>query len=303
MVLIKELFERDLIFQDELQKSHRREYFDKSRSYITRQERDAEIAENRASRRHHPYGGGRQQQQQQMHMHMQQHQLLHNQDSFPLQEMQMRQQQIQREQMQLEQQMRMGQQQLQLLQQQQNYNEDFSQDVYADNLMAGGARQAVTGNVAQIAFQATAAMLTLNNGVERGGGGGMMGMHPNNGMGPPPLVNPSLSFLDDTFAQAFIPLQQHQGYAANNARSYNQYNSYQPAPGPIEPWVIDGTWFNETAFAGGGGFADQAAVGGAAYRQHFPSQEDQRYQQLSHENRQFVRGGGRHGGGGGRKRR
>jgi hypothetical protein len=279
------------IFQDELQKSHRREYFDKSRSYITRQERDAEIAENRASRRHHPYG---RQQQQQMHMQQQQHQ-----DSFPLQEMQMRQQLID-QQIHIEQ-MRMGQQQLQLLQRQQNYNEDFSQDVYADNLMAGGARQAVTGNVAQIAFQATAAMLSLNSGVERGGGGSMMGMHPNNGMGPP-LVNPSLSFLDDTFAQAFIPQQQHQGYAANNARSYNQYNSYQPAPGPIEPWVIDGTWFNDTAFAGGG-FADQAAVGGAAYRQHFPSQEDQRYQQLSHENRQFVRGGGRHGGGGGRKRR
>jgi hypothetical protein len=270
------------ICQDELQKSHRREYFDKSRGYITRQERDAEIAENRASRRHHPYG----RQQQQQLPHMQQHQ-----DSFPLQEMQMRQQQIQREQMQLEQQMRMGQQQLQLLQQQQNYNEDFSQDVYAENLMAGGGRQGLTGNVAQIAFQATAAMLTLNSGVERGGGG-MIGMHPNNGMGPP-LVNPSLSFLDDTFAQAFIPQQQHQGYAAN-ARSYNQYNPYQPA--------IDGSWFDNTAFAGGG-FADQAAAGGAAYRQHFPSQEDQRYQQLSHDNRQFVRGGGRHGGGGGRKRR
>jgi len=277
------------IFQDELQKSHRREYFDKSRSYITRQERDAEIAENRASRRHHPYG----RQQQQQLPHMQQHQQLHVQDSFPLQEMQMRQQlidqQIHHEQMQ---QMRMGQQQLQLLQRQQNYNEDFSQDVYPENLMAGGDRQAVTGNVAQIAFQATAAMLSLNSGVERGGGGGMMGMHPNNGMGPP-LVNPSLSFLDDTFAQAFIPQQQHQGYAAN-ARSYNQYNPYQPA--------IDGSWFDNTAFAGGG-FADQAAAGGAAYRQHFPSQEDQRYQQLSHENRQFVRGGGRHGGGGGRKRR
>jgi hypothetical protein len=275
-------------------KSQRQRYYETSLSYITRQERDAEIAANRASRRHHPYGGGRQQQQQ---MHMQQHQ-----DSFPLQEMQMRQQlidqQIHIEQMQ---QMRMGQQQLQLLQRQQNYNEDFSQDVYAQNLMAGGARQTVTGNVAQVAFQATAALLSLNSGIERGGGGGMHGMHPNNGMGPP-LVNPSLSFLDDTFAQAFIPQQQHQGYAANNARSYNQYNSYQPAPGPIEPWVIDGTWFNDTAF-GGGGFADQAAAGGAAYRQHFPSQEDQRYQQLSHDNRQFVRGGGRHGGGGGRKRR
>jgi hypothetical protein len=73
------------IFQDELQKSHRREYFDKSRGYITRQERDAEIAENRANRRHHPYG--RQQQQQLPHMQqqqMQQHQL-HIQDSFPLQ--------------------------------------------------------------------------------------------------------------------------------------------------------------------------------------------------------------------------
>jgi hypothetical protein len=68
------------IFQDELQKSHRREYFDKSRGYITRQERDAEIAENRASRRHHPYG----RQQQQQLPHMQQHQL-HIQDSFPLQ--------------------------------------------------------------------------------------------------------------------------------------------------------------------------------------------------------------------------
>ncbi len=202
-----------------------------------------------------------------------------------LQEMQMRQQlidqQIQHEQMQ---QMRMGQQQLQLLQRQQNYSEDFSRD----------------DDICRIAFQATAAMLTLNSGVERGGGGGMMGMHPNNGMGPPP-VNPSLGFLGETLGQAFIPQQQHQGYAAN-ARSYNQYNSYQPVPGPIEPWVIDGTWFNDTAFAGGG-FADQAAAGGAAYRQHFPSQEDQRYQQLSHDNRQFVRGGGRHGGGGGRKRR